>query len=150
LGFCGRVGAETAGGPEEVARALEGFGERFGVAFQLVDDILDLVGSDGRSGKPEGGDAAGGKWTLPLILAAESSTEAGAELERALQGEISADDMRVARELAQASGAIESSWARAGEWLHAAREHLEVVPEGEAKRALVGLTGERFPAPVMG
>ena len=63
--LCGRIGARSAGGPPEVVESLARFGESFGVAFQFADDILDLVGTNGRSGKPEGRDLAQRKFTSP-------------------------------------------------------------------------------------
>ena len=146
FGLCGRVGVETAGGAAEVGEALELFGERFGVAFQLADDILDLVGSDGRSGKPEGGDVAEGKWTLPLIVAAEHG---GAGVRARLAGMVKARELREARELAEATGAIAEAWSRVSDWLAAAREALDRVPDSQAKQALDSIAGERFPSPVM-
>jgi len=151
FGFCGGAGAESGGGSPEVAGALARFGERFGVAFQLADDILDLVGTDGRSGKPEGRDLAQRKFTLPLIIAAQRG---GAKLREQLEGMLAQDgvssqDARTVRELAESAGAIEFAWERVHEWLEAARDELAVVPEGDAKQALLVLAGERFPMPVM-
>jgi len=152
FGFCGRAGAATGGRPEEAADGLEAFGERFGVAFQLADDILDLVGSEGRSGKPEARDLAEGKLTLPLILAAESggseTREQLAELARWEGTPLEA--ARAAREVVEAAGAVDAAWGRVEELLGSARERLAGVPESEAKRALMALAGERFPMPVMG
>jgi octaprenyl-diphosphate synthase len=152
FGLCGRAGAESGGGLPEMAAALERFGERFGVAFQLADDILDLVGTDGRSGKPEGRDLAERKSTLPLILAAErGDAEMQARLDALLgQEAISSEEAREVRELAEAAGAIERAWERVDEWLAAARAALAGVPESEARRALAVIAGERFPIPVMG
>jgi len=69
--FCGQAGVRTASGTSRMAKTLARFGEKFGVAFQFADDILDLIGTDGRSGKPEARDLAERKFTLPLILAVE-------------------------------------------------------------------------------
>ena len=151
FGLCGKVGAESGGGPPETAAALEGFAERFGIAFQLADDILDLVGTDGRSGKPEGRDLAEGKFTLPVILAAERGDgETRERLEALLaQEHISSSDAQEVRRLAESTGAVGYAWEKVGEWLEAARTQLVVVPESEAKEALAALTGKRFPLPVM-
>ena len=151
FGLCGNLGAESGGGAAGVAAALKQFGERFGVACQLADDILDLVGSDGRSGKPEGRALMARKSTLPLILAAE---RAGAETQEwlaALLGQhaISSQEAREVREIAESTGAIERAWWKVDEWLAAAREPLADLPDSEAKRALVGIAGECFPIPVM-
>jgi octaprenyl-diphosphate synthase len=151
FGLCGRLGAESGGGASRIAAALERFGESFGVAFQLADDILDLVGSDGRSGKPEGRDLVERKSTLPLILAAERGNTETQEWLDALLGQdaISSQEAREVREIAESTGAIERAWWKVEEWLAAAREPLAALPESEAKRALVGIAGERFPIPVM-
>ena len=70
FGLCAKTGALTGGGSEEMARSLQTYGESFGLAFQISDDILDLVGTNGRSGKAQGKDLAERKLTLPLLLAA--------------------------------------------------------------------------------
>jgi octaprenyl-diphosphate synthase len=151
FGFCGQAGVQTAQGPPALARALGLFGESFGVAFQVADDILDLVGSNGRSGKPEGRDLAERKWTLPLIRAYERGTEE----ERARLGEllgadqVSAREVELVREMARAAGAIDYAWHRVEDWLRKAREQLALVPDSGAKQALLVLAGERFPLPVM-
>jgi octaprenyl-diphosphate synthase len=151
FGFCGRAGVETAGGPPAMAAALEKFGERFGVAFQMADDILDLVGSNGRSGKPAGRDLAEGKLTLPLLLAAErGGRETWAALERLLKmDKMTARDVQDALDIAESTGGVEFAWARVREWLAAAREQLAEVPASDAKEALLAAAGKRFPMPVM-
>ncbi len=157
FGFCGRAGAETGGGSAEVAAALGWFGKSFGTAFQLADDILDLVGSDGRSGKPVGEGGAGGQYTLPLIFAAQrGGREARERLARVLAAEarlaerdVSAEELAAVRELAEATGAIDAAWEEVEGWLGQARERLRAVPDNDAKRALVALAGDRFPMPVM-
>jgi octaprenyl-diphosphate synthase len=63
-----RLGALFGGGPRP-AVALGRFGERVGLAFQLLDDVLDVAGSTERTGKPRGTDLLDGTVTLPLILA---------------------------------------------------------------------------------
>ena len=63
-----RLGALFGGRPA-LAAALGGFGERIGLAFQLLDDVLDVAGPAERTGKPRGADLLDGTVTLPLILA---------------------------------------------------------------------------------
>ena len=148
--FCGSAGVESGGGSPGLADRLGRFGERFGVAFQVADDVLDLVGTDGQSGKSEGRDVAEGKFTLPLILAAESSDASRARLEHILgKEETSPADVRAARELARSTGAIESTWRRVVAWLQSACDQLDAVPESEAKRALLAACSSQFPMPVM-
>ncbi len=144
-------GADTAGGSPELQQALAAFGENFGIAFQLADDVLDLVGTNGQSGKSEGRDLAEGKWTLPLILAYHRADDAArAGLTSLLGPDASSPAAHdTAREIVLATGAVDHCWARVNEWLASARDHLAAVPDCEAKHALLALAGDRFPMPVM-
>jgi geranylgeranyl pyrophosphate synthase len=63
------LGATAAGAEPEAIRGLAEFGERIGLAFQLLDDVLDVTGPPERTGKPRGADLLDGTVTLPLILA---------------------------------------------------------------------------------
>lgn len=67
FGAACRLGAHYAGAPAALAAALETFGVNFGLAFQIVDDYVDLTGEEGRAGKSLGTDLVKGKLTLPLI-----------------------------------------------------------------------------------
>jgi len=73
---CARLGAVVAGSPDQVEARLGDYGWNLGVAFQLIDDILDFTSSAKTLGKPVGSDLREGKVTLPLILALESCTAA--------------------------------------------------------------------------
>ena len=74
-----RVGALLAGADRAVIETLTRFGEAFGIAFQIWDDVLDLVGTDHGLGKPAGHDLVEGVYTLPVIRAL-AVPSAGAEL----------------------------------------------------------------------
>jgi geranylgeranyl pyrophosphate synthase len=69
-----RLGALFGDRPA-LAQALGSFGERVGVAFQILDDVLDVSGPPERTGKPRGTDLLDGTVTLPLILARERDPE---------------------------------------------------------------------------
>jgi geranylgeranyl pyrophosphate synthase len=76
-----RLGALEAPGGAGDPEALGGFGRRIGLAFQLLDDVLDVSGPESRTGKPRGADLLDGTVTLPLILARERDPElAGMDL----------------------------------------------------------------------
>ena len=149
--FCGSAGARTAGASAEAAAALARFGDHFGTAFQLADDILDFVGTDGRSGKPAGRDFLEGKLTLPLILMAErGGAEARAYLMRVTAARAaSLDELEAVREMARATGAVEHAWRRFEACLAEARKQLAPLPDTPARQALLDLAGEHFPLPVM-
>jgi octaprenyl-diphosphate synthase len=78
MGAATEIGAGLAG--DAVARrarpTFREFGERLGTAFQIVDDLLDYLGDPEVTGKPVGGDLAGGKVTLPLIAALREAGDA--------------------------------------------------------------------------
>lgn len=63
-----RVGALTASLPDEHVNMFGEFGKNFGIAFQLIDDVLDLIGDPGRLGKPIGADLRSGILTMPTLL----------------------------------------------------------------------------------
>ncbi|HIA27979.1 MAG TPA: polyprenyl synthetase family protein [Planctomycetes bacterium] len=67
-GLACRLGAQLSGASAEEAETLEIFGDQLGLAFQIADDVLDLVGDEDRVGKSLGTDLEKGKMTLPLIL----------------------------------------------------------------------------------
>jgi geranylgeranyl pyrophosphate synthase len=124
------------------AQTLGRFGEQIGLAFQLLDDVLDVSGPPERTGKPRGTDLLDGTVTLPLILARDRDRSlAGLELR----------DVRTAAEAAQlcdritATGALEASRDRALGLVAAAKaslprlrgrqlEALELVADGVVER----------------
>lgn len=63
-----KAGAMASGAPAAVQDALAAFGRRVGLAFQIIDDLLDFTGDPARTGKPVGGDLKGGIATLPMLL----------------------------------------------------------------------------------
>ena len=90
FGFACRGGARAAGRPE-LAEVAGRFGEKIGVAFQIIDDVLDLAGDAREVGKRLGADLAEGKTTLPLVLALEHDDgEIAALLPEARKGDAEA------------------------------------------------------------
>ncbi len=121
-----RLGALEGGGP---AGALGDFGRRIGLAFQLLDDVLDVSGPAERTGKHRGTDLLDGTVTLPLILARERDPE------------LAALDLRAVRTPEQAE-AVCDAIAATGVLTHAKEEALAMV--GAAKARLPGLpNGQR-------
>jgi geranylgeranyl pyrophosphate synthase len=119
------------GGPRELA----GYGLALGVAFQIVDDILDVAGDFDTTGKAAGLDLLDGTPTIPLILAASMDFE----VRRALAGE----DVPDALERVVASGAIEASRELALQYAEKARIALDGTPRREAFEALASAVVER-------
>jgi heptaprenyl diphosphate synthase len=106
-----RVGAITAGLPRAGIDAVTVFGEKVGMVFQIVDDILDVVSTDEDLGKPAGKDMMEGVYTLPVIraLASEpgsSGSSAGDDLRKLLGNPLTVREVEEARALVRANGAV--------------------------------------------
>lgn len=113
-----------------VAR-LASFGRELGIAFQIVDDILDFSSTERELGKPVGSDLRTGTVTLPVLLHLEAHPEARTLLERGAQGAQSVEELveRVRHDRV----ALEGAAAIAGQHLAAALSHLAAVPECPAR-----------------
>jgi octaprenyl-diphosphate synthase len=113
---------------------------RLGVAFQLVDDVLDYAGDPQATGKAVLGDLLEGKLTLPLLRAAASRPAIVADVEAVRGGEEGAA-ARVA-EAVRVSGACDEVRALAVEETARAHRALEAVPEGRARDLLAAIATE--------
>jgi heptaprenyl diphosphate synthase len=105
-----RIGALCAELPRPAVEALTCFGEAFGMVFQIVDDIHDLVLSDEELGKPAGNDLVEGVYTLP-VLRALALPEGGEELRGLLGGRLARPEADRARAIVRASGGVEAAIA---------------------------------------
>jgi heptaprenyl diphosphate synthase len=103
-----RVGALIAGLPRAEVDAMTSLGRAFGMVFQIVDDILDLVGSDEQLGKPSGHDMVEGVYTLPVIRAL-ASPAVGDELRALLGSPLGPPERDKARAIVRASGGVEAA-----------------------------------------
>ncbi len=101
--YCGWAGGLLArGGEDDDVRALAAFAEQAGIAFQLQDDVLGLVGSSQKLGKPVGNDLREGKRTLIIALAWPRASEA----ERAQLGQVLGNPAATPEEIAAATGLL--------------------------------------------
>ena len=123
------VGSLESGGP---SCELAAFGEKIGLAFQLLDDVLDVTGPAERTGKPRGADLLDGTVTLPLILAREEDQRLAALDLRALRGP--GDAVTVCERIAT-TGALEEARDRALELVTSAKAALPRLP-GRQRTAL--------------
>ena len=133
-----KIGGLTAGLSRENIDAISAFGHSYGMAFQIIDDILDLTATDEELGKPSGNDLIEGVYTLPVIAA--FSTKYGDELEALLGNEISLDERDRARELIRKSGGVADALTRARHWTSQAVSSLDCLPDSEATTAFHAAT----------
>jgi geranylgeranyl pyrophosphate synthase len=131
-----RLGA-LLGAREELAADLGRFGERVGLAFQLLDDVLDVTGPAERTGKPRGADLLDGTVTLPLILARERDPGLASLDLRAATGDVAAVCDRIA-----ATGALEESTRRALAYVEEAKAGLAAMELPEPTREALALVAD--------
>lgn len=129
---CAELGAIVAGGSPEVRAALADYGYSFGVAFQLRDDVLDLIGSSQRLGKSILRDLDQEKMSLAMLHALSESEEA----REILMGK----DRDAVLDVLESTGALDYALQRAKEYADAARGRLNTLMPSAARDALVALT----------
>lgn len=127
---CCRIGAVLGGAAPDAIEGLATFGENFGLAFQIIDDCLDLTGDPQQLGKAIHADLDKGTLSLPLIYLAQDSSSREC---RKLFGPLASrpSDPRVRARLAtaaQASGAVARAQARARRFMRAAKAALAEAP----------------------
>ena len=140
IGTSGRFGAMLSGADESATEVLTRYGERIGVAFQLSDDLLDVVADSAASGKTPGTDLREGVPTLPVLLLRRAADPADEALLAALDGDLSADAQlaRVVDEL-RAHPVMAEARAVLQSWASDARATLQPLPDVPAKAALEAL-----------
>ncbi len=132
-----RLGGHCAGLGDENVAALARFGLAFGMGFQVLDDVLDLIGDEERLGKPTGNDVASGVYTLPVLAALRGPV--GDELRAALAAgggarAATGADVDRALDLVRKSGTIAEALAAADRYGDDARRavgHLNQTTVGE-------------------
>ena len=132
--------AALAGASDEQREALRTFGDHLGVAFQLVDDLLDYKGDSQTLGKNVGDDLAEGKPTLPLIYTMREGTAEQAALVRQAIQKGGIEDLEQIRIAVEASGALDYTAQLARDYVKRAIECLEVLPASEYRDALIELS----------
>ena len=133
------LGAVVGERPDVEREALQAYGMNLGIAFQLVDDVLDYSASQADLGKAVGDDFQDGKITLPIVLAFRR----GDEEERAFwkrtqeDQDIQDGDLEHAMGLLKKHNALEDTVARARHYGSIARDALGIFPDSEVKTALL-------------
>jgi octaprenyl-diphosphate synthase len=139
---CTRLGAIIGGASDTEQARLGDFGWNLGMAFQLVDDMLDFTSREAVLGKPVGNDLREGKVTLPLIYAlAEATPQERALVERVL-ADASYEQVPFSeiRRVVDRYQGIERTRERAHEFTEKSRALLAELPESAAQRALLAAT----------
>lgn len=137
-----QFGVTFSGAPAEYEPAVLEFGEKVGVAFQLVDDVIDLSTIDSDTGKQAGTDLRAGVVTMPLLklrALAQTDAEAAAlldQLEARVIGAADGVDVSAGIDRLRAHAVTAETLADAREWARQAVAALAPLPEGAVKKAL--------------
>ena len=137
------VGAVISDAPDEHAKALLAYGDALGIAFQIVDDLLDFGGASATLGKNVGDDFRERKLTLPIILAVAKADETErAFWQRTIEkGDQREDDLAYAMQLIDRHSALDQTRQKALNWSDEARKALAPLPDSEFKKVLADLAG---------
>jgi octaprenyl-diphosphate synthase len=138
---CARLGAVLGQQPEPIEQALADYGRYAGLAFQLVDDLLDFTGSPEQLGKPVLSDLKEGKVTLPLIYAMQNGEVRGRELVARVLAEKGFQSVRPEQitGLVERSGALERARRLAYEYAEKAKACVNGFGDPEYRRALLAV-----------
>ena len=136
---CMRLGAILGGATAEQEEALGRYGHNLGMAFQIVDDVLDLTASEDVLGKPVASDLREGKATMAVIHAIERCTaEERTKIETVLQhGAFNGLTHAEILEILQRYGSLEAATAMAAQYAESACKSICTFPDTEIKRALL-------------
>lgn len=141
-----RLGAMAMNASQDRVDALAQFGHDIGMAFQIVDDVLDVVADQGHLGKPVGHDIREGDVTLPMLRAMQVCTENEKTILHKVVGdaiskdtEVQEDDVQRALAILRNYDCIEYSLKTARQFIDSAKAQLEIFPDAAAKTMLLDI-----------
>ncbi len=139
---CAKLGSHLSGADEQTENRLGEFAWNLGIAFQLVDDMLDFTARESVLGKPVGGDLREGKVTLPLIYALEAASREERQEVETILGEHNYDKVpfRKVLRMVERNRGIARVRERAMEFTMKAKSILAEFPENPYQRALLAVT----------
>jgi geranylgeranyl pyrophosphate synthase len=135
-----RIGAYLGGADPETLDALSHYGRDLGIAFQIIDDVLDVAGEDAKTGKRTGIDIRHGTPTLPSILTLQSGVRGASELQSIMRTPSrDSEAVETALQIIRESGAVDEARRLAAEHGARAREAAQVVKDPEGREKLTRL-----------
>jgi octaprenyl-diphosphate synthase len=133
-----QVGGEVAGASEDACKALYEYGDALGIAFQIIDDLLDVEGSLQDTGKNSGNDFRERKVTMPFIKAIKNSSKTELEFWKKTieKGDQNQDDWDTALMFMRKYDAIRDTYKEAQVWVNKAKLALKRLPDSEIRALL--------------
>ena len=137
LEICCELGGLVGGLPEEDTKKLAEYGHCIGMAFQITDDVLDIMQTSEQIGKPAGNDIRQGIVTLPVIHALNESADAEELAEIVTNPEMTGEMVERALEIVRMTDGVEVAKAKADDYLERARQVIPADLPAEIKDAFV-------------
>jgi octaprenyl-diphosphate synthase len=135
-----KIGSFLAGAPPETIEKVGEFALQTGLAFQIVDDILDVTGNEGTIGKKTGSDIMEGKPTLPTIFAMQDPVHGSTIKELFKKKELSWSEVGEAIELIKKTDAVERCSEKAKKIAAASHHLLDTLDDSVYKRSMIDLS----------
>jgi octaprenyl-diphosphate synthase len=136
---CSILGAHYAGAPRHVVSAMQDYGYQVGLAFQVIDDVLDVVGQQAQTGKTLGRDLEKGKLTLPMIHYLATTDPSARALALALLGNGQPGRIRRLAEMLTDSDSVDYATRIAQGHIDSACRNLDVLAPSPARDALAAV-----------
>lgn len=135
------IGCIAGGGNDEDLRVAEAYGRKLGLAFQLVDDLLGIVGDPNVTGKPVGGDLREGKKTIPIYFALKRASPSEKEVIMRIYGrkEASQEEVERAVNIIKGLGVEDDVRKMADRYAKDALAQLDLLPKGPGRKWLIEL-----------
>ena len=134
-----KSGAAVANADGAMLEALGNFSHYIGLAFQIVDDTLDVTGDPHNTGKAVGTDLIEGKPTLPVIFAMQDPDKGPRLIELFEKADVTTDDVAEALELIRSTDSVDRCLSKAREYVDEAVGYMDSVPDSIYKDALLDL-----------
>ena len=134
-----KSGAAVANADGAMLEALGNFSHYIGLAFQIVDDTLDVTGDPHNTGKAVGTDLIEGKPTLPVIYAMQDPDKGPRLIELFEKADVTTDDVAEALELIRSTDSVDRCLSKAREYVDEAVGYIDSVPDSIYKDALLDL-----------
>ena len=131
-------GAILSQAPAKSAKILKEYGHNLGIAFQIVDDIMDFAGTEKEMGKPVGSDLAQGTLTLPAMLLLERYPEDN-PVRKVFQNRGGQENIRQAIELVRSSSIVPECYKVASDYCAKACRNLKLLPDTASRQSLIDL-----------
>ena len=136
IALAAQLGAMLSGADSSFQKPLEEFGQSIGVAFQLIDDIIDIESTKSQSGKVSGTDLLAGVPTLPVLLLAKHDDSESVKLLADISSGLDAASLPKVLERLRAHPVMEESKLETRRWAEAAIAAIAPLPKGKVRTAL--------------